>query len=69
VYVSADGTTWGSPAATGTWANTTAEQAATFSPRTGRYLRLRSLSAAHSLPWASAAELNVAAAAPPARAR
>jgi glucose/arabinose dehydrogenase len=64
VYVSADGTTWGGPAATGTWTTTTAEQSATFAARTGRYVRLRSLSAAYGLPWASAAELTVAAGVP-----
>ena len=61
VYVSTDAETWGTPVATGTWANTTAEQSATFAAKTGRYVRLRSLSAAYSLPWASAAELNVSA--------
>lgn len=61
VYVSADGATWGSPAATGTWTTTTAEQSATFTARTGRYVRLRSLSAAYGLPWASAAEITVSA--------
>jgi hypothetical protein len=38
VYVSADGTTWGSPVATGT--GTGSPLAVTFTPATGRYLRV-----------------------------
>ncbi|MET8153430.1 discoidin domain-containing protein [Actinoplanes sp. NPDC049668] len=62
VLVSADGTTWGTPVATGTWPDSAAEQTVTFPRTTGRYLRLRSLSEVGGQPWASAAELNVAVA-------
>ncbi|MCA2217375.1 PQQ-dependent sugar dehydrogenase [Jidongwangia harbinensis] len=62
VYVSADGTAWGSPVATGTWVNSTAEQSATFPAKTGRYVRLRALSEVNGRAWTSAAELNVAVA-------
>jgi glucose/arabinose dehydrogenase len=59
VYVSTDGTTWGSAVATGTFANSTAEQAVSFPAKTGRYIRLRALSEVSGNPWASVAELNV----------
>ncbi|MEU4216806.1 discoidin domain-containing protein [Actinoplanes sp. NPDC026623] len=62
ISVSADGTAWGTPVATGTWPDGIAERTVTFAARTGRYLRLRSLSAVGGQPWASAAELNVAVA-------
>jgi glucose/arabinose dehydrogenase/PKD repeat protein len=59
VSVSTDGANWGTPVATGTWPNTTAEQQLTFAARTGRYLRLRALSSVGGKPWTSVAELNV----------
>ncbi|WP_238547368.1 discoidin domain-containing protein [Actinoplanes friuliensis] len=59
ISVSTDGTTWGTPVATGTWPSTTAEQTVTFAGKTGRYVRLRSLSEVGGRAWASAAELNV----------
>lgn len=62
VHVSADGTTWGSPVATGTWPNATAEQSASFAAKTGRYVRLRALGEVNGQPWTSVAELNVAVA-------
>jgi len=62
VYVSLDGVAWGNPVATGTWANTKAEQAVTFPAKTGRYLRLRALSEVRGRAWTSAAELTVAVA-------
>jgi glucose/arabinose dehydrogenase/PKD repeat protein len=61
VYTSTDGTAWGSPAASGTWPNTTAEQTACFSARSARYLRVRALSEVEGGPWTSIAELGVAA--------
>jgi hypothetical protein len=59
VYVSADGSSWGTPVATGTLPNTTAEQHIRFLPKTGRYVRLRALSEVNGNAWTSIAELNV----------
>jgi hypothetical protein len=59
VYVSADGTTWGPAVATGTFPNSTAEQAVAFPAKSGRYVRLRALSEVNGNPWASIAELNI----------
>jgi glucose/arabinose dehydrogenase/PKD repeat protein len=59
VYVSTDGTTWGTAVATGTFTNSAAEQAVTFPAKTGRYVRMRALSEVNGYPWASVAELNV----------
>ncbi|MDP9795983.1 glucose/arabinose dehydrogenase [Catenuloplanes nepalensis] len=59
IYVSADGTNWGTPVATGVWPNTTAEQTVTFPVKTGRYVRLRALSEVNGQRWAAVAELNV----------
>lgn len=59
VHTSMDGTTWGSPVATGTWVNTKAEESACFAPTAARYVRLRALSEVNGNPWTSAAEINV----------
>jgi glucose/arabinose dehydrogenase len=59
VSVSADGTTWGTPVATGTWVNAATEQAATFTAKTGRYVRLRALSEVGGRAWTSVAELGI----------
>jgi hypothetical protein len=58
-YVSADGVTWGSPVATGTFASTSAEKQVLFTAKTGRYVRLRALSEVAGFPWTNVAELNV----------
>lgn len=58
-YVSADGTNWGSPVATGTFANSTAEQSITFTAKAGRYVRLRALSSLNGQPFAAVANLRV----------
>ena len=58
-YLSTDGTTWGTPVATGTWPNSSAEQTVCFPGRTARYLRLRALSEVNGNPWSSAAELII----------
>jgi glucose/arabinose dehydrogenase len=63
VYVSADGVTWGSPVALGSFANVAAEQTVTFPAKTGRYVRLRAMSEVAGRAWTSVAELNVAVAA------
>ncbi|GIG61833.1 hypothetical protein Lfu02_62050 [Longispora fulva] len=59
VYVSTDGTTWGTAVKTGTFANNTTEQTVTFTAKTGRYVRLRALSEVNGNPWTSVAELNI----------
>jgi Trypsin/F5/8 type C domain len=59
VYVSADGSRWGAPVAAGTFPNGTTEQEISFIPKTGRYVRLRSLSGANGGAWATVAELRV----------
>ncbi|MFJ7067724.1 TIM-barrel domain-containing protein [Streptomyces sp. NPDC101115] len=59
VYVSDTTASWGSPVATGTWADTATEKKAAFAPKTGRYLRLKALSEAGNRgPWTSAAEIS-----------
>jgi lysophospholipase L1-like esterase len=58
-YVSVDGINWGSPVASGTFANTTAVKEVLFNAKSGRYVRLRALSEVNGNPWTSAAELNV----------
>ncbi|WP_441247751.1 phosphocholine-specific phospholipase C [Kitasatospora sp. McL0602] len=58
LYLSTDGTTWGTPVATGTFADTAARQTTRCWPTTARYLRLRALTEAGNRgPWTSAAEL------------
>ncbi|MEO5715680.1 MAG: Ig-like domain-containing protein [Luteolibacter sp.] len=58
-YVSADGTNWGSPVATGTLANTKAEKEIIFTPKTGRFVRLRELTEANGGTECNLAELNL----------
>ena len=58
-YVSQDGASWGTPVATGTFANTTSEKQVLFSSKTGQYVRLRALSEVNGNPWTAVAELNV----------
>jgi parallel beta-helix repeat protein len=53
-------TSWGAPAATGTWIDSAVEKEVLFTPRTAQYVCLHSLSSVVSgQPYASAAELNV----------
>ncbi|MET8749856.1 TIM-barrel domain-containing protein [Streptomyces sp. NPDC004667] len=60
VYVSDTTADWGTPAATGTLADTPAAKTVPLAPRTGRYLRLRALTEAGGRgPWTSAAELTL----------
>ncbi|MGY0234674.1 endo-alpha-N-acetylgalactosaminidase family protein [Longispora urticae] len=59
VYVSTDGTTWGTAVKTGTFANNTTEQTANFPAKTGRYVRLRALSEVGGNAWTAVAELNI----------
>jgi lysophospholipase L1-like esterase len=58
-YVSTDGTNWGTPVATGTFANSATEKLVSFTSTTGQYVRLRALSEVNGGPWTSMAELNV----------
>ncbi len=59
VYVSDSPASWGTPVATGTWADTASPKTASFPAVSGRYLRLRALSEAGDRgPWTSAAELG-----------
>jgi endo-alpha-N-acetylgalactosaminidase len=64
VYVSTDGTTWGTPVATGTFVNSTALQTARFPATFGRYVQLRALSEVNGTKLTSVAELNVGLTAP-----
>ncbi|MGL1904427.1 MAG: Ig-like domain-containing protein [Fibrobacterales bacterium] len=57
IYFSTDGINWGSPQATGVWANNQDTKTVSFAPATGRYLRLRALSEVNNSAWASAAEI------------
>ncbi|CAF1106882.1 unnamed protein product [Adineta steineri] len=60
IYLSADGTTWGSPAATGTWEDDENLKYAYFSGNSIRYVRLIIQSEAGGRgSWASAAEIEV----------
>ncbi|MFJ5234171.1 TIM-barrel domain-containing protein [Kitasatospora sp. NPDC088391] len=59
VYVSDSTTAWGSPVATGTFADTATAKTVTFTAKAGRYLRLRATSEAGNRgPWTSAAEIT-----------
>ncbi|MEV0411218.1 TIM-barrel domain-containing protein [Streptomyces sp. NPDC050448] len=66
VYVSDTTTDWGSPVATGTFADTAAAKSVSLSAKTGRYLRLRALTEAGGRgPWTSAAEFTLTGRAAP----
>ncbi|MBB5872470.1 alpha-glucosidase (family GH31 glycosyl hydrolase) [Allocatelliglobosispora scoriae] len=59
VYLSDSTSAWGTPVATGTFADTAAEKTVTFGAKTGRYLRLRALGEAGGRgQWTSAAEIS-----------
>ncbi len=58
-YVSDDGASWGSPAAGGSFANTSKEKEVLFSPKNGRFIRLRAVTEVNDNPWTSMAEINV----------
>jgi galactose oxidase len=65
VYVSSDGTTWGSPVATGTWADDRTPKEAVFPTVSARFVRLTALTEAGNRgPWTSAAEINLHGPAP-----
>ncbi len=59
-YVSSDGVNWGTPVATGTFADTAAEKEVIFTTKTGRFIRLRALTeAGNRCQQSVVAELNV----------
>ncbi|KAI9676412.1 MAG: hypothetical protein M1817_000569 [Caeruleum heppii] len=64
VFLSIDGTNFGSPVAFGTWLDDRTEKATSFETRPARYLRIVALTEAGNRgPWTSAAEINIFAAA------
>ena len=58
IYVSLDGTTWGTPVATGLWAGDKAQKETRFAAVQGRYVKLVALKEAFEQPYTSAAELD-----------
>jgi len=58
-YVSMDGSTWGSPAASGTFANDKTQKEVLFATVNARFVRLRSLTEPNGAQETSCAELNV----------
>ena len=65
VSVSRNGTSWGSPVATGTWADDQTQKYAVFAPRKAEFVRLTALTnAAGSGPSTATAEINVLGQAP-----
>jgi hypothetical protein len=58
-YISLDGSNWGDPVATGTFANTQSEKEILFNPKNARYVRLRALSEANGGTECAVAELRV----------
>ena len=58
-YVSADGVNWGSPVASGVFANDSREKEVSFTPTAGQFVRLRALSEVNGRPWTSAAEISL----------
>jgi galactose oxidase len=59
VYLSSDGTTWGSPVAIGSWFADSTTKYSNFETRPARYVRLVALTEASGQPWTSIAEINV----------
>jgi galactose oxidase len=59
IRLSTDGTNFGAPVATGTWANSIALKTATWTAAPARAVRLVALTTASAGPWASAAEINI----------
>ena len=62
VYLSNDGSTWGSPVVSGQFKNTTSQQVAKLTtPTTGRYLKFVAKSEINGNAWTSAAEIGIQA--------
>jgi hypothetical protein len=59
-YVSTDGSSWGSPVGSGTFANDATEKTVTFGTQTAKqYIQLKSITEATGNPWTSAAEISL----------
>jgi hypothetical protein len=58
-YATNDLSNWGSPLATGSFANDATEKQVLFASSTYRYVRLRALTEANGGPWTSMAELTM----------
>ena len=58
-YVSLDGKKWGSPVAKGTFDGSAAQKEVYFTPKKGRYVRLRSITEVNGYRHSNVAELNV----------
>jgi galactose oxidase len=63
IYLSTDGTNFGSPVAFGTWFGDAEEKFGNFETKPARYVRIVAITEAFGNPWTSIAELNVYAAA------
>lgn len=62
ILVSTNGTTLGTPVASGTWADTGDEKSVTFATVSAQYVRLRAITEAGNRgPWSSAAAINLLA--------
>jgi galactose oxidase len=60
IHLSTDGTTWGTPVATGRFGDDGSEKIVPFPARTARYVRLTGLTEAGERgPWSNAAEINL----------
>jgi galactose oxidase len=65
VSVSLDGVHWGSPVASGTWADDATQKYAVVAPQAARFVQLTALTeAGWRGPWTSAAEINILGRAP-----
>lgn len=58
-YVSSDGANWGNPVSGGIFANNMTEKEVLFSPKTGRFVRLRAITEVNNNSWTAMAEINV----------
>ena len=59
IYVSTDGTNWGTAVASGTFADTAAEQEVQFAPVPATHVRLVAVNSYDGDPWTALAEINV----------
>jgi galactose oxidase len=65
ISVSSDGSNWGAPVTSGTWANDHTQKYAVFTPGSARFVRLTALTESGNRgPWSSAAEINIHGEAP-----
>ena len=61
IYVSLDGSTWGTPVAKDSFARDTSLKRVNFIETKARFIRFRALSEINGKPWTSAAEINIIA--------